>query len=669
MLEWINSLGMVKSSLLIFAVVLIPTSFGGMYYYRMKKLKQSGKLMAVKAAKLEKRFNFLMNNFLTRKAFNNLVRSYVALSCLTQKQVHEKSVKLFTRSVVVSLIIPLGLMVAEQDVIITLMGFLIALVYYNLKVTSSINQMYNVIMGEVSTFVSSLQVNYLEYNNIPRAVLEADGGQYLNLVINDIYNILVSLQSQKALQEFVSKTPLKILAEIALVCQVTNEYGDTYDNRGSSKFIEQLGVIEKEINLDIRIAHKQKIMFASLDKIALAGIVMMPIVDYYLLSNMPGTSVFIKGIPGEFIKCIIILVTVVAYYVISVVNTKSVAATTDFSELVYNISQRKKFRPILQAIKPKKYKTLLKVEYRLQGALSANTLDTLYTSKLLFAVITTIFVLVATIVFCISAKVFVYNNTGTLSLIPETLPERVYEDVIKMDKKYMSLEEKPMGDALKDFVRNSVDLNELDVEKQAARLQKKWDIYQATGFHWYYLVLAWVCGLIGWFVPDLKILLRKREVMLEAYDDASQLQTVMITLSGTGLSVYEILFRLLDISTIHRGAISYCTQTFIRDPGMALEVLAQSSSVTDFKRMCLKLKESVFDLDIRDAFRNIVTEKEQALSIREMDMLARLESKANLATKLAFGPTVAVIGLQVLGSLGYLALTQLTSVSGSLNAI
>lgn len=632
-----------------------------------KKKDKSGKINQVKVLK---RYNFYSTNMVTRKRFHSIVKSYNALMCMTELQIKAKSVKIFERAIFTSVCIPLFLLITLKDPVVALLGVLIAMVYYNITVDKEIDRIYIRIINEVSYFIQSLTLNYMETDNIPASIIDGERGEYLGLIIDDMYKVLTSVDSKKNLRDFISRSPLKVLCELLEVCQITNEYGDSHNARGESKFVEQLSVIEREVNLEISTLYLQKRKFSMLDKVALSGIVFMPIVDWYLLSQIPGTSIIIKGIFGMATKVVILLLTIVAYYVIATINKKSIVNSTDFSESIYTISQDKRFHKFLESVKPKSYKDTIKVEATLQSALSSHSLDTLYTSKVVYTLFMFLLGVILSIMFIFTARASIYSNTGTLGFIPILVEKRVQDDIDLMDEKYMTMDEKPMGDDLLVFVETHVrGLNMMDIRDQAARLQKKWKTYTNIYYKWYYILVAYLMGVIGWFIPDVQLKLRRFLVKFEADEDASQLQTVMVTLAGTGLSVYEILYRLLDLSTIHKSNLSYSCQTFVRSPEYSLEVLSDSSNIPEFKRMCIKLRKSIFSIPVEDAFRNIVMEKEQALTIKKIDAEHQLNKKSNLANMLSWLPVACVLLLQVLVPLFVLGFAQIMDMQSTLGGM
>lgn len=655
---------MIWGGCLLAGLALIP------YFVRKQKRKLSGQEDKFNAIKIDKKYFKYLNGFLTKKKFSHIVKSYNALSCMTEGQVRFKSVKIFERALITSVCIPLFLLITTKDPIVSLLGILVSMVYYQITVDKDIDSMYRTIITEVSRLVQSISLNYMEYNNVPRSILDAERGEYLGIIVDEMYSILTDVDVKNKLSAFIAKSPLKLLCELVEVCQITTDHGDYYNERGESKFIEQLSVIEKEVNLEIRTMHIQKLKFNMLDKVALAGVIFMPVVDWYLLKEIPGTSIFVKGVPGMAIKVFIMLLTIAAYYVISIINKKSIVNSTDYSESIYQLSQNKKFRKILETVIPRSYKNVTKLEKLLDESLSAHSFDTLYTSKIVYASFLFVLGMILSVVFIITARVYIYNNTGSLSFIPILVDARVQEDIDRMDPIYMAMEDKPTGDDLLTFVDDNVrGLNDIDIRDQAARLEKKWDTYTNIRFKWYYILVFYCMGVVGWYIPNLQIKLRKFMVKFEADEDASQLQTVMITLSGTGLSVYEVLYRLMEMATVHKTSISYTCQIFTKDPERSLDILSDQSAVEEFKRMCTKLKKSIFNLPIRDAFRNVVVEKEQSLAIKEMDAMNQVNRKANLANVLAVAPVACVLVLQTLLPLMVLGFQQILNMQSTLSGM
>lgn len=634
------------------------------------KRKRDGLTEVYNQAKIVKKFRFYSSNVFTRKQFNSIVKSYNSLSCMTELQVQNKSVKIFEKAMVWAFLIPVFITVAFNNPILGILSILVSLVYYNIVITKDITDIQQTVIIEVANLVQSISLNYMEYSNIPKSVLESERGEYLSVIVDEMYDILTSIESKKKMREFIAKSPLKVLSELIEVCQTTNEYGDSLNDRGTPKFIEQLDVIEEEVGVQIKVITAQKLKFKSCGTVAMFGIFTSPIVDIFLLNFIPGTTPFIKGVFGLGIKALLIFATIASYYVISTINKPTVVASTDVSEFIYGLSIHRKFSLLVKQMKPKKYKTVTSVEANLRESLSSHSIDTLYTYKIFLAIFMFVVSFFLCLCFILISKNTILNTYTSLSAQPILVEKRMMDDIRRMDAKYFEMEEKPTGEELSAFVESSVrGLNMLDIQNQSSRLETKWKEYNSIGMKWYYLIIFYLIGIAGWFVPDMQLKLRRFMVKFEAEEDASQLLTVMITLSGTGMSVYEVLYRLHDLASIHKSAIGYACQSFTRDPILTLSILSDKSKIPEFKRMCSKLKKSVYNVPIKDAFRDITSEKMRALSKKEMYDLDTVNKKANLANLVAYIPIVIVMIFQAIAPIMVLGMSNLMDVQNTLNGV
>ena len=82
-------------------------------------------------------------------------------------------------------------------------------------------------------------------------------------------------------------------------------------------------------------------------------------------------------------------------------------------------------------------------------------------------------------------------------------------------------------------------LSDNEVENQVDRILAKYDIVHNAGFKWWFLLVAYGCGVVGWFLPEITLKIRRKLVIYEATDDVMQLQTIMIVLSETTTNTFD----------------------------------------------------------------------------------------------------------------------------------
>lgn len=634
---------MVQSSKLILlnAVIVIGAIIAYVYYVNKDKLKRSGQAEWAKKRKIHNKYVFYNNNVLLRKRFRRIVMRFSSMSCYDLEKLQEESVKLFERAVKVSVLMPIVSLMLLQDVILSVLVAFVGYIYYDITVDKEIDKIYHKIMKEVSNNIQSIRERYMETENIPTAVLRSDKGLYLEKPIEQIYEILTDVEGEEKLYEFCRTSPIRMIKTLAMTCFIVNTSGDDRRDDGTTAFSEEMTSLRQEADTEIRRLEKTRIAFKSLAALALVGLACTPIADMFLLNQIPGTSLLIKGMYGQIEKTVIIGITILAYYVISIMNRPSVVNQTDKVEWIDNLSKNKKIKTWLQNIIPKKFKTRWKLDMLIKDSLSSKTMEYIYLSKVIYSAIAYVTTLVFLICFVITAKSYLWNNHKSLSFIPISggMTERTHQQIVKLDYEYMTSPEKLSNEDTYNLVKARVrGLKELDYRNHAERLSTKWDKYYGMGFKWYFFLIAYAVAVGAWFTPELSLKFRKVLVQYESVEDVMQLQTMMIVLSNTKMDVFKTLYWLEKQSTIHKAPLRYAYHEFTSDPEGAIERLFRSVNSLDFKRLISKLNSAIYNLSLSDAFSDMVMDKEQSLMIREMLQDETLESKKQWAKLIASAP-------------------------------
>jgi len=590
---------------------------------------------------IHNRFVRYNNGILTRKRFRRIVMEFSTLSCYEMDHVKEESVKLFEKAVRTALLMPLIAGVAFRDVLLTLLVCGISYVYYDITVDRRIDRVYQEIVEEVSTCIQSIREQYMETSNVATAVLNCEKGKYLSQPMTEVYQMLVDIDSEEKLYQFCRKSPVRIIKTLAMVCYIVNERGDVKDEKGSA-FADEMTSLRQEADMEIRRLKKIRIAFKSLSGLAIVGLVCQPVADMFLMTQIPGTATLIKGLYGYVEKTALIIVTILAYYRISTYTRSSVVNSLDRIQAIYEFSRIPRVKDFVRNLIPKKFKTRVKIKLKIQDAISSKTMEYIYAEKVVMSVIAFIAVFLLLLGFTVSAKHYMYNNHQTLTFTKsaaEDLTERAAERLYAVDDYYMSLDEKMESEETQKYLRQHVpELTDLQVINEAERLSVKRDKYEKIGFKWYYALIAFAGGIVGWFAPEISLSQRKKLVQFEEVDDVMQLQTMMIALSQTTMDVSEVLYWLERQTTLHRAVLSRALQDFTYQPIESLERLKMSVSSADFKRLVSKLQAAVYSLPLREAFSDMLLDKEQLMRVREMAQDEEISLKKQNASLLAQMP-------------------------------
>lgn len=633
--------------------IVLATAIAFIYFVGKAKMQEDRNYALKRKKKLHNRFAIYFNNSIVRGPFRRIVEMYASLSCYDSDTVKEEAVKLFEKNATIMVILPIVAMVVMRDALITIfMGFM-GYVYYQCYVEKENDRIYIKLMEECSMVISSVREKYLETDSIPLSILYAEKSRLLETPMNNVYRILTDTDGRDRLENFQHSYPVPIIKTFANTCYIVNEHGAVKHENGSDSFCEDMTTLRQECDAEIRRLTKQRIAFNSLQMLSLVGIAIMPIGEWYLLNQIPGTASLLKGYYGFIIHVLIMITTMYAFRYISTSCRPSVVNTIDKVGFIDDLSKKKWMRDWVQKIQPKKYKTLMKLQELINGSLSSQDLRYIYTAKPIYAVACFFATLIVLLFGTIGVRDAFYNNYNSLSFIPSVVTETQQNQIIRMDNDFMELSKSEYNgytdEELTRLIKSSITgCNDSDAANHVKRLRKKYEGYHGAKYYWWWWVVAYAVGVLGWHIPEIGLSTRHKMVQYEATNDVSQLQTMMIVLSETKMDVYKSICWLEKQAAVHRAAIRKCHYSYIADPMKALDKLEVASPINDFKRLVRKLKSSVYTLSLKDAFSDMALDKAQTLTITELLRGEELELRKNSAKLIAIAPAaVALIGCLV----------------------
>lgn len=630
--------------------IVLATIVAFIYFVGKAKVKENKAAALKQKRKLHNRFSFYYNNVIIRGPFRRIVEMYASLSCYDSDTVKEESVKLFEKNVSIVILLPVVALIVMKDALIAILMAFMGYVYYESTVEKENDKIYVKLMEDCSMTISSVREKYLETDNIPLAILYAEKSKYLEAPMHNIYRILTDTDGAERLEKFQHSYPVAIIKTFANTCYIVNENGAVKHENGADSFSEDMTTLRQECDSEIRRLTKQKIAFNSLQMLSLAGLVIMPAFEWYLLTQIPGTASLLKGFYGLAIHVAVMLTTMFSYHYIATSCRPSVVNQIDKTTWIDQLSKNKKVRDFVEQISPKKYKTTLKLKSLLDDSLSAKDVRYIYTSKPIYAVAGFVAAFVVLLFGTITVRDNFYNNYNSLSFIPQTVTETQHNQIVRMDNDFMELKQDEYeaydDETLQSYIKGRITgISDSDASEQVKRLRKKYEGYHGAHYYWWWWVVCYAVAVVCWFVPEITLKVRKKLVAYEATNDVSQLQTMMIVLSETKMDVYKALCWLEKQAAVHKAAIRKCHYSYIADPIVALEKLEKSSPVNDFKRLLRKLKSSVYTLSLHDAFSDMALDKAQTLTITEMLRGEELEQRKNSAKLIAVAPAaLALIG-------------------------
>lgn len=547
-----------------------------------------------------------------------------------------------------------------------------------------------IVYTQLKYAMESIRLEYMRCNDVVEALETAVYGNRIAKIMESIHGVLISTKGELRLKEFFESTPFKPIQTLAYVCYSINNTGDEFDAEGNSTFISTLLIMNKDINQELERQDYQFMKFGKLEYLTLIPIPCIPLIQMFLLKYMPGTSIIIQGMTGYVIRILIIVACIYCYDYISKANSMHVVKEDDRILFIYNLLKYKTLKHFIKNITPKNRKRRL-LNQKLLNAFSKKSIEEFYVEKLLYAVAAFTFCMLLFFSATIAGRNYMLHYTGSLSLISDEKdyndksgkPMYNQQDILDMDMTYIALRNQGKFDfkhitgnpddekeELTQLIRGTMpDINDLQVQDQKARLEKKYDWLQKVRFYWYYIDISFVIAVIGFFLPDINIKKRSNFLKEEEEEEFLQLQTIMTILMSMNCDTMEALEHLTQISTMHKDMLTYCYQGYASNPIKELNIMIDKTPIPDFKRFIEKMKMTVDELSLEEAFSDLIQNREHICNTRDEVLKNNIDNRRNKCGQRAKMPFMMTLILLFVFPLMYMGYTEMMSGINDLQGI
>lgn len=650
--------------------------------------KQSaGQIKAKKQQSLNKKYRFLATNFITKAGFIKLVNQLTDLSILSAEEIRAFAVSTYIKSNLIMLSISLAGIFMFKDILSILLTIIYGYCIKTVRMEKAIDKIHVKLIHQLKSAIANMRQGFIKTNSITDTLEQIELGNLLERPFAEIYDILTGEDSANKLDIFFEKTQFKMLQTLANVCYVINKAGDAKNDRGGSVFVESLSMLGSEINLEIRKLHLQKAKFGSLEIMPLIPLFGAELLAGYLQGVIPGTIVVYRGLIGYLARIGIIVSSIVGYTVIARANSVVSIKVDDRDFNILGLLKNKKIFNMVDNICPKKIKTARFYNNLFKNAMSMQSVHHIFLKKVIFAA----FIFLATFVLGISsiflAKDFVYNNLQETSLVAGSntdaafylkrktlddeymkLPLIVMSDIEKKDSKYsiMCMRETETLDLVKTYFP---DMADYDLQLEVERVMSKYSSYNNMGWKWWITLIALALGGIGWKIPNIQLKYRARQIKAESEEDILQLQTLIAILMHTPIDTMDMVYWLGKQSKVYRDVLYDAYNEYASDPELALNRLKARVNMEEFSRIIDKLILTIHQVDMPDAFGDLVTERAHLLQTRETVQISTIEKKRVMLSPLAQLPLGLVVVTYVLVPIAILGAKEFAKAMSSMNSM
>ena len=610
---------------------------------------------------------------LTTNNIHKITRELQALSVFSVRDVYVQSAKLFIKCSAILGTIIIGAAVLFDDMISVLLCAALAVSIYTTAIEKKVDKINRKVYVELRKALSSLREEYLRLGSVTEALQECEVGNELKSSFDEIYNILTTANGELKLKEFFEKVPFRPIQTLARVCYNVNNIGDEVDATGQSNFVQALSYMSEDINMELSRINYQKNKFGPIEYLTLIPIPVIKIAETFFKKIMPGTSLIYDGNMGYMIRTAIIILSAICYNIVAKINTVRSIKEDDRNRTIINMLKHDKLKHFIIDIAPKNRKRK-KMGYKLKKSLSRQKVEEIYLQKVIFAATCFIMSILTMVTTIQMGKQHMLTNIQQLSLVASNEMDGMQKElIIEMDNNYIAMRMEgtaPEGNDLTMYIQGYMpELTDLELQDQVSRLNTKYNYIVNAYFKWYYIPICWFIGLIGWFVPNISLKIRAWVIKTESEDDFLQMQTLMTIIMNTDCDTLDALEQLCQVSKIHKDMMLYCYHSFPSNPELELARLESRTNLTDFKRFIGKLKLTVSDLSLREAFSDLGIERNFIMGVRDATMRATIDKKRSLCGILSLLPIGALVVGELLIPIGYLGIIEFSKALSSVRAL
>jgi len=612
-------------------------------------------------------YRFLSSFFLSQQSILKIYNRLAILSIHNKYDMMVLATKYYLMSTAISMGVIVASIVLYRDAIFMLIGILFSLLLRNVLIEKQLDKTQLKVYKALKKAISDIRKEYMRVGSVTEAISNVQYDPIIQKPMNEILNILTTSNGELKLQEFYESTPFRHIQTLAGVCYNINNSGDTIDGHGNSNFIQALTLIAGDINFELERLMKQKTKFGYIEYLPFLPIFAIPILEGYFISIMPGTALIYKAPMGYLCKTIELISCIISYLIVSRINSNIAFKEDDRSLWALKLLENKFVNKIITNIIPKGRKADKK-ERLLKRVLSRMTLKELYLKKVAYSFTAFIVSIVVILIAVSLGESYIRTSTQQLSLVATTEMDEYTKDAIReMDTIYLESDQEWSEEQLKSLVKSYMPrLTDLQVLDQIKRLQDKKKSLKNAYFKWWYMWISFAVGILGWFIPNIMLKLRKYIVETEAEEDFLQLQTLTSILMNTDIDTLDTIYQLGTHSRIHKDMLLYCYHSYPADPERELARLKNKTPILEFKRFIDNLQLTINDLSLREAFSDLIIDREHTKKMREMSVETALNRRRGLCGPLSLLP----IGLFVIGELliplGVLGFNEFMNALGSL---
>ena len=664
--------------LIILAHYLLSKKMQKSEYKKIQKLQQGTKTNSFSTEILfQKLYLFYRKIPFLKRYILKLRRKLEIINIQDEYATRRDSAKIITKSLVILLpIVILTILLTKTNYLLMFILLIFELFMVDILIDSSVDKKDDALLVQQIDFFSEIRHAYHEYNMVEEAIYQVsqDDEKDVSRQGEKIYDILISDDPETELEKYYDVAPNNFLKEFAGLSYLTKEFGDRKVD-GASLYLKNVDNITQEMQIEILKRDKLNYVFRSLSLISIAPVLFLEPLKNWAISNFSFVRSWYNGKSGIIVQILILVITFISYVLVrklkdnGSVNTSTQNTQNPWQAKVYKNKFAKK---IIDLFIPKDgTKDYKKMTDLLTDAASPLKMEWVYVNRICIAIVA---FLVSLLVFVQLHKVAIdyeYTNPTTDYNLMGGMSEKDEEkarELTKQDNIFLDMFRGKLKTTTKDVekaLRNSKyyqDATDKDIEKATKRIYEKIQVVNSEYLQWFELLLAFVCGILGYMsqVWILKFQVKMRQLEME--DEVMQFQTIILMLMRIERVNVEIILEWLErYSNIFKSQITKCVNNYEAGAWEALEELKNSISYMPLIRIVESMQAAVEKIPIKDAFDELDAERDYYREKRKESNARLISKKALIGKVIGFAPMVCLFVGYLIIPLVFIGLTSMST--------
>ena len=666
--------------LIIMGVLIVI--LGGILFYMLRQSRSAEKAdLMIKAQKKRNTRNYLYHIYViftsvpVLKNYFQRIRNRIRIIYPADEiSINTKATSMVLRALVVCFGVMIGVIfVAGGDIFFLLAGIMVTYVLFVMLTEKAVENTEEKLIQQLRLFIDSVREQYNRTGRVDDAIaFTLDGLPYeISLHATQIHAALISTDVTKSANDYVANAPNKFFMTFMAICALTVDNGDKRLDNGESLFLKNLNFLKEEINTELIRMQKLNAMFSGYSLMTLSPILAIKPIESWAMGNLPEMAEIYKGSYGIICMSLIFLISAVCYTIINNLKVDKSDSSKETS-VFRTLSEFRPVRRFINGIVTRNYTKALRWNDMLRFTGDRQGVNTFITKRFVVAILVYIGVIALITGSTISDK---KKQMEDFSMLFDTSMVESQETRETM--------EAAAEDIAKTLVADKTDVTKPDYEKELAeQIMQQTDIKNATlatmvasavikrvtkynsiYFKWYYLFIALIGAIVGYYIPLGMLMFKYRSVQMTLEDEVNQFQTIILMLIHVdGINTVTILEWLERFAFCFKDSISQCIIDLPHKGQEALENMQDRESFPAFQSLVNSML-AIDDVGVETAFSNIEIDREYYKEKRKEDNEEMMERKGSIAKFIAFIPVIFVVGAYLIYPLVNMAMSMMNEIN------